>query len=182
MQDTQICSYWLGYKLYRSDLYSIIFYKILRIIMMTWPDCSFSKDLILQFIIVEWWTNDRGGWPWPGGGNHWMIICNLSEEIICIVILIISLTNVSSPLLTISKDGRSGPFKRSSRSGRWWSLSPPYGEVALPAWSASELEIYQIIVLSQSSSPLLSAPGLLNISKQDSRGRKGPFPAGTAVY
>ena len=47
-----------------------------------------------------------------------MIICNLSEEIICIVILIISLTNVSSPLLTISKDGRSGPFKRSSRSGR----------------------------------------------------------------
>ena len=41
-----------------------------------------------------------------------MIICNLSEEIICIVILIISLvspspTNVSAASsLTISKDGR----------------------------------------------------------------------------
>ena len=110
MQDTQICSYWLGYKLYRSDLYSIIFYKILKIIMMTWLDCSFSKDLILQFIIVEWWTNDRGGWPWPGGGNHWMIICNLSEEIICIVILIISLTTaqslLSSPFLKMGGLGR----------------------------------------------------------------------------
>ena len=38
----------------------------------------------------EWWISDSRR-PWPGGGNHWMIICNLSVNIICIVILMIYL-------------------------------------------------------------------------------------------